>query len=72
MLDYFRNGEIRKAFFDFYKEISTIYEILSPDAFLRPFMGDYERLTRMFKILKEAYEPGITIDKEFTRKTANS
>jgi len=24
----------------------------------------------MFKILKEAYEPGIIIDKEFTRKTA--
>src|SRR3989338_5692219 len=70
LLDYFRNGEIRKAFFDFYREVSTIYEILSPDAFLRPFMGDYERLTRMFKILKEAYEPGITIYKEFTRKTA--
>src|SRR3989338_1174078 len=70
LLDYFRNEEIRKAFFDFYKEISTIYEILSPDAFLRPFMEDYERLTRMFKILKEAYEPGIMIDKEFTKKTA--
>ena len=70
LLDYFRNEEIRKTFFDFYKEVSTIYEILSPDAFLRPFMEDYERLTRMFKILKEAYEPGIEIDKEFTRKTA--
>ena len=70
LLDYFRNEEIRKTFFDFYNEISTIYEILSPDAFLRPFMEDYERLTRMFKILKEAYEPGIMIDKEFTKKTA--
>jgi len=33
-------------------------------------MEDYERLTRMFKILKEAYEPGLMIDKEFTKKTA--
>jgi type I restriction enzyme R subunit len=43
---------------------------LSPDAFLRPYIADMETLTRMYKILKEAYEPGIAIDKCFSRKTA--
>ena len=70
LLDYFRNEETRRIFFDFYKELSTIYEILSPDAFLRPFIESYGNITRMYKILKEAYEPGVIIDKEFTRKTA--
>jgi len=29
-----------------------------------------ETMTRMYKILKEGYEPGIAIDKEFSRKTS--
>jgi type I restriction enzyme R subunit len=54
----------------FFKEIADIYDILSPDAFLRPYIADMETLTRMYKILREAYEPGIAIDKCFSRKTA--
>ncbi len=54
----------------FYKEVSNIYDILSPDSFLRPYVEDVETLARMFRILKEAYDPGIPIDKDFSRKTA--
>ncbi|MEA2075109.1 MAG: HsdR family type I site-specific deoxyribonuclease, partial [Euryarchaeota archaeon] len=70
VLQYFMDEEKRHEYYQFFKEISSIYEILSPDAFLRPFIADMETLTRMYKILKEAYEPGIAIDKELSRKTA--
>jgi type I restriction enzyme R subunit len=70
VLDYFRNDKARQEFYEFFKEISAIYEILSPDSFLRPFIDDFDTLARMFKIVLEAYEPGVIIDREFTRKTA--
>lgn len=70
VLNHFKNEVRRTDFYEFYKEISNIYEIVSPDAFLRPHIVDYDTLSRMYKILKEAYEPSIIIDKEFSRKTA--
>lgn len=66
----FRDEERRHHYYQFYKELSDIYDILSPDAFLRPFIEDFETLARIYRILKEAYEPGIIIDKEFSRKIA--
>ncbi len=70
VLDYFKDETKRQDFYQFFKEMSDIYEILSPDAFLRPYIEEFDTLARMFKILREAYEPGISVDKEFTRKTA--
>jgi type I restriction enzyme R subunit len=70
VLEHFRDETIRQGFYEFFKELSDIYEILSPDVFLRPYIDNYDTLARMFKILKEAYEPEMLIDKEFTRKTA--
>src|SRR3990170_3447616 len=70
VLDHFRNDTKRQDYYEFFKELSIIYEILSPDAFLRPYIDDFDTLARMYKILIEAYEPGVIIDREFTRKTA--
>jgi type I restriction enzyme R subunit len=70
VLEYFRDEQRRKEFYKFFKELSAIYEIISPDAFLRPYIDDYETLSRMYKSLIENYERGIPIDREFTRKTA--
>lgn len=66
----FKDEERRHGYYQFYKELSDIYDILSPDAFLRPFVEDFETLARIYRILKEAYEPGILVDKEFSRKIA--
>jgi len=70
VLEHFRNEVRRTDFYEYYKELSNIYEILSPDAFLRPFITDYDTLSRIFKIVKEAYDPSLFVDKEFSRKTA--
>jgi len=47
VLDYFMSEERRHEYYQFYKELSSIYEILSPDDFLRPYIKDYETLTRL-------------------------
>ena len=70
VLEHFRDEERRHEFYQFFKELSNIYEILSPDAFLRPYIEDMETLARMYRIVREAYDPGTPIEREFTRKVA--
>ena len=71
VLQYFLADAPRHEFYEFYRELSNLYEILSPDAFLRPYLENYDTLSRMYRILKEAYEPGVVIDRELARKTAS-
>lgn len=70
LLQHFMDEEARHQFYSFFREVSDIYEILSPSAFLRPYIRDYETLAGIYRILKEAFEPGVSPDKEFARKTA--
>jgi type I restriction enzyme R subunit len=70
ILEHFRNESKRADYYEFYNELSNIYEILSPDSFLRPYIENYDTLSRINRILKEAYEPNLLIDKDFARKTA--
>jgi len=69
VLTHFRDEEIRHAFYKFFRETADLYEIISPDAFLYPYMEDYDLLSRMYKILRAAYD-SVFVDKELTRKTA--
>lgn len=69
VLKEFSNKEKRKEFYQIFKELSEIFEIISPDPFLRPYLEDYDTLARMFRIVREAYEPSTLIDKDFLRKT---
>ena len=55
LIEHFRAPERRKEFFREYKEIEMLYEIISPDAFLRPFMATYGTLTAIFQIVRKAY-----------------
>ncbi len=43
------NPKSRNEFFDFYKEVETLYEIISPDTFLRPYIEDYINLSKMYE-----------------------
>ncbi len=69
VLEAFRDAEPRAAFYTFFKQLSDAYEVLSPDAELVPFLPDYERLARMVRALKEAYEPAKLLDNDFVYKT---
>jgi len=66
----FMDEEERHGFYRFFKEIETLYEIISPDPFLREFMGDYEMLADMYSAIRAAFDGNEPIDRELARKTA--
>lgn len=70
VLEHFRDKEAREGFYRFFRELEELYEILSPDPFLRPYLEDYQRLVEMYRLLRTAYEPHVPVDKSFLRKTA--
>lgn len=70
VLEQFRDEELREQFSEFFRGLADVYEILSPDGFLRPFLEDYSLLARMHRIVQEAYSPHIIIDHELAKKTA--
>ena len=69
LIEHFRDPERRKEFFMEYKEIEMLYEIISPDAFLRPFIDDYRTLSAIYAIVRKAYTRKIYVDTDFQRKT---
>lgn len=71
LIEYFRNKERRKEFFKEYKECEMLYEIISPDAFLKPYIDTYKAFSAMYQIVSNAYAKKIYIDKEFMKKTEN-
>ena len=69
LIEHFRDKDRRKTFFREYKEIEMLYEIISPDAFLRPFINDYATLSNIYKVVRKAYAKQVYVDKAFQRKT---
>jgi len=69
LIEHFRDPERRKAFFKEVKEIEMLYEIISPDAFLRPFIDDYTGLCAIYAVVAKAYTRTVSVDREFQRKT---
>ncbi|MBU1187587.1 MAG: HsdR family type I site-specific deoxyribonuclease [Gammaproteobacteria bacterium] len=69
LIEHFRDPERRKAFFREYKEIEMLYEIISPDAVLRPFIKDYGTLSGIYQVVRKAYTRTVQVDREFQAKT---
>jgi type I restriction enzyme R subunit len=70
VLQHFIDEERRHDFYRFYRELEDLYEIISPDAFLRDFIDDYNRLANMYALLRATYEGVSITDRELARKTA--
>ncbi|MBI4316967.1 MAG: HsdR family type I site-specific deoxyribonuclease [Chloroflexi bacterium] len=69
LIEHFRDKDRRKELFKEYKEMEMLYEIISPDAFLRPYLEDYATLSAIYTIVRKAYTKGVQVDREFQRKT---
>jgi type I restriction enzyme R subunit len=69
LIEHFRDKERRKEFFREYKEIEMLYEIISPDAFLRPFIDPYTTLSSVYAVVRNAYAKKVYVDKAFQKKT---
>lgn len=69
LIAHFRDKSKRKEFFKMFKEIEMLYEIISPDKFLRPYIDDYSTLSAIYKVVRNAYAKRVQVDREFQRKT---
>ncbi len=69
LIEHFRDKDRRKEFFKEYKEIEMLYEIISPDAFLRPFMEKYATLSSIYAVVRNAYAKRVYVDRGFQKKT---
>ena len=69
LIEHFRDKDRRKEFFKEYKEIEMLYEIISPDAFLRPFLDDYTTLSAIYQVVSNAYARRVYADRAFQKKT---
>ncbi|MBI4026092.1 MAG: HsdR family type I site-specific deoxyribonuclease [Verrucomicrobia bacterium] len=69
LIEHFRDKERRKEFFKEYKEVEMLYEIISPDAFLRPFIAPYTTLASIYAVVRNAYAKKVYVDKAFQKKT---
>jgi type I restriction enzyme, R subunit len=68
-IDHFQDQNRREAFFKFFRQAQNLYDILSPDAFLRPFMEEYLALAELYGLIRNAYSDRIYVDRELTAKT---
>ena len=69
LIEHFRDKERRKTFFRDYKELEMLYEIISPDAFLRPYIEDYTTLSSIYDVVRKAYTKTVYVDRGFQKKT---
>lgn len=69
LIEHFRDKERRKEFFKEYKEIEMLYEIISPDAFLRPFIEQYATISAIYDVVRKAYTKRVYVDRAFQKKT---
>jgi type I restriction enzyme R subunit len=60
----FLEPEPRKAFFEAYKEIEALWEILSPSAELRDHIETFKNLAKLYTTVRNAYadQTGINLD----------
>lgn len=65
----FLDPEPRKAFFEAYKEIEALWEILSPSPELRDHIASYKRLAQLYAAVRNAYADRVGYVADLAYKT---
>lgn len=68
-IEYFQDKERRSTFFKFFIQLQNLYDVISPDAFLRRYMDDFQKLAELYALIRNAYSDRVYVDKELTEKT---
>ena len=66
----FLDPENRKVFFDAYKEIEALWEILSPSAELRDNIDTFKQLAQLYAAVRNAYTTNVTYVADLASKTS--
>ena len=65
----FLSPEAREAFYTSYKELEALWEILSPSAELRDHIRPFQRLVRLYAVVRNAYADRPDFVAELAHKT---
>ena len=68
-IEAFIDQQEREAFYRIYKQIETLYEILSPSPELRDFVDDFGSLSILYRIIQNAFRKRSTLYGDVARKT---
>src|SRR5216684_1121443 len=66
---HFEDKNRRGDFFKWFRQLQNLYEVISPDAFLRPFLDNYLLLSELYALIRNAYGERIYVDREISNKT---
>ncbi|GAH44236.1 unnamed protein product, partial [marine sediment metagenome] len=70
-IEIFSDKDNREDFYKFFKQLEMLYEIISPDKFLRDYINDYWRISYLYNIIRNAFAKRILLDKELMQKTSD-
>ncbi len=70
-IEIFSDKDKREDFYKFFKQLEMLYEIISPDKFLRDYINDYWRISYLYNIIRNAFAKRILLDKELMQKTSD-
>lgn len=68
-IEHYSDKTQREALFTFVSTLQNVYDVLSPDAFLRPYLEDYQALCELYALIRNAYSDRLDVDRELTAKT---
>ncbi len=68
-IETFAYKEERERFYECYRELESLYEILSPDVFLRPYIEPYGQLSILYQVVVNAFSPRTLLLKDLMKKT---
>lgn len=68
-IETFEDRERRETFYKLFKELEGLYEIISPDVSLRPYIDDYGKLSTLYQIVINAFSKKVALIDDLMRKT---
>lgn len=68
-IEVFEDKERRESFYKLFQELETLYEIISPDVFLRPYIEDYGKLCALYQIVINAFSKKVALIRDLMKKT---
>jgi type I restriction enzyme, R subunit len=68
-IDFFVNKAKREKFYQFFKDIEALYEILSPSAELADYIDDFRNLATLYQVIRNAFAAKTTFYGDVAKKT---
>ena len=68
-IDFFVNKAKREKFYQFFKDLEALYEILSPSAELADYISDFRNLATLYQIVRNAFAAKTTFYGDVAKKT---